>query len=89
MLPGPSESTLRKNFQRIQAPGENGEPVKYQQPNNLRPIPQHDAPPPAIAMAQQQARLSQAIGRLASIRNVPLDSLGGRVVIYPWCKISV
>ncbi|XP_072035054.1 serine/threonine-protein kinase mig-15-like isoform X2 [Amphiura filiformis] len=68
MLPGPSESTLRKNFQRLQAPEVPGKHRDHKQPDNARPIPppphhHHPAPapPPQIAMQQQQARLSQAI----------------------------
>ncbi|XP_022088034.1 mitogen-activated protein kinase kinase kinase kinase 4-like isoform X2 [Acanthaster planci] len=61
MLPGPSEATLRKNFQRLQAEeGRRRESPapRYRPPDNLRPIPSQ-APQQSRAPHQQQPVLPQ------------------------------
>ncbi|XP_041482923.1 TRAF2 and NCK-interacting protein kinase-like isoform X2 [Lytechinus variegatus] len=76
ILPGPSESTLRRNFLRLQQQQQQEEggrrrledgPSKYQPPDALRPIPSRASQPPlpptpsSREQAKAQARLSQAV----------------------------
>ncbi|XP_072180179.1 mitogen-activated protein kinase kinase kinase kinase 4-like [Diadema setosum] len=76
ILPGPSESTLRRKFLRLQQQDQQEEggrrrledgPTKYKPPNALCPIPsqapQPQAPSNRDQQAKAQARLSQAVAQ--------------------------
>ncbi|XP_071511556.1 mitogen-activated protein kinase kinase kinase kinase 4-like isoform X3 [Diadema antillarum] len=76
ILPGPSESTLRRKFLRLQQQDQQEEggrrrledgPTKYKPPNALCPIPsqapQPQAPSSRDQQAKAQARLSQAVAQ--------------------------